>query len=151
MRRDHPLLSGLAALVARPFQLGGHSLALAATSDHAAYPKCSVPEYGQCGGIGYSGKKCCEFFRMSPLSSVGERSCLSDVQLNPVLVLAGPPGWACHRTNEWYSRCRKKLDANGCTNAEWAQCGGRDYEGETCCAHLPFCTELTIRTPLCGG
>lgn len=69
MRRDHPLLFGLAALVARSFQLGGHSLALGATSDLAVYPKCSVPEYGQCGGIGYTGKKCCEFFRMSPLSS----------------------------------------------------------------------------------
>jgi hypothetical protein len=69
MRRDHPLLFGLAALVARSFQLGGHSLALGATSDLAVYSKCSVPEYGQCGGIGYTGKKCCEFFRMSPLSS----------------------------------------------------------------------------------
>ncbi|KAG0653711.1 laccase, multicopper oxidase, benzenediol:oxygen oxidorectuctase [Rhodotorula mucilaginosa] len=109
MRRDHPLLFGLAALVARSFQLGGHSLALGATSDLAVYSKCSVPEYGQCGGIGYTGKKCC------------------------------PSGWACHRTNEWYSQCRKKLDGNGCTNPEWAQCGGRDYEGETCCVKGTYC------------
>jgi hypothetical protein len=64
---------------------------------------------------------------------------------------AGPSGWACHRTNEWYSQCRKKLDGNGCTNPEWAQCGGRDYEGETCCAHSPFYSELTIRTALFGA
>lgn len=70
MRRDHPLLFGLAALVVRSFHLGGHSLALAATSDHVAHPKCAVPEYGQCGGIGYTGKKCCEFLRMSPSSAL---------------------------------------------------------------------------------
>ena len=88
MRRHHPLLFGLAALVARSPQLGGgHSLALAANSDGVTYPKCSVPEYGQCGGIGYSGQKCCEFSREIPYVGAGKhkRSWLSDVSLTPLL------------------------------------------------------------------
>ncbi|GAA5867302.1 hypothetical protein JCM3774_003538 [Rhodotorula dairenensis] len=109
MRRSHPFLVGLAALITCFVPPGGYGTALAAGIDSTYYPGCPVAEYGQCGGIGYTGPKCC------------------------------PSGWACHRTNEWYSQCRQKLDDVGCTNAEWAQCGGREYEGETCCVKGTYC------------
>ncbi|POY71092.1 hypothetical protein BMF94_5849 [Rhodotorula taiwanensis] len=65
--------------------------------------------YGQCGGLDWKGPRCCPF------------------------------GWACSKSNDWYSQCKKTLDGSGCTNGEWSQCGGREYQGEKCCVKGTYC------------
>lgn len=81
-----------------------------------------VPEWGQCGGIGYTGSTNC----------------------------ASPLFCACN--GQWWCQCQRSAggddssppaedeDPSGSTVAQWGQCGGIGYEGPATCA-LPYaCT-----------
>ncbi|GAA5920000.1 hypothetical protein JCM6882_004139, partial [Rhodosporidiobolus microsporus] len=103
--RIHPLFLALGGLAALPLT----ALAAPAPQDDVVRNGGGggggnqvAPEYGQCGGQGWNGPKNC------------------------------PRGWACTKSNDWYSQC-KKADSKGCGNQEYAQCGGIGYTGEKCC------------------
>lgn len=74
----------------------------------------TVPEWGQCGGTGYTGATNCA---------------------NPLV---------CACNSEWWCQCQRGaggdgslppvVDSGGRTVAQWGQCGGIGYNGSTTCA-----------------
>ncbi|KAI9024662.1 endo-glucanase RCE3 [Hyaloraphidium curvatum] len=68
-------------------------------------------QWGQCGGIGFTGPTCC------------------------------PSGWACKVQNAYYSQCLQSSSpgaTTGCSSV-WGQCGGTGWTGPTCCADGSTC------------
>lgn len=79
-----------------------------------ANDSCPVATYEQCGGLGYTGQKCCD------------------------------PDQVCYKINNHYSMCILKSDKRNlpCTNKKYQQCDGKDFKGNKCCPTKTKCKKI---------
>ncbi|KAJ3127692.1 hypothetical protein HK098_005928 [Nowakowskiella sp. JEL0407] len=81
------------------------------TTTSTAVPTCSA-EWGQCGGIGYTGPKCCI------------------------------SGTSCQRSNDYFSQCIKAAGTGTGCASKWGQCGGIGWAGAKCCVAGTSCQRI---------
>lgn len=102
-----------------------------------------VPEWGQCGGIGYSGSTTCA----SPFSCVCLSTwwCQCQQQVSAATSTATTMTTVVARTTTRdvsatsVTSSTAAPSATGRTVAEWGQCGGIGYTGSTTCASSLYC------------
>lgn len=109
----------LATVTARSTTRNTASTSATSTAAAPSATQIAVPEWGQCGGVGYTGSTICA-------SSL-----------------------YCACSSQWWCQCEQGVggestsppveDTSGRTVAQWGQCGGIGYAGPTTCASPYSC------------
>lgn len=117
--------------------------------------------YGQCGGIGWEGAKCCatgsscqakDDYYSQCLPYTGNAACAATYGQCGGIGWTGPTccqsDWSCQYNNEYYYQCLPPTDvatpssvtptstassAPSACATNWGQCGGTGWTGARCC------------------